>query len=58
MTTLHPLQLHLFDAISDPAAIPPERRQRLLKLTGDLIREAAQNEIPQEDLGMMETIDE
>jgi len=41
MTVSTPLQLHLFDANPDPASIPPERRQRLLTLTGVLLSEAA-----------------
>ena len=46
MTATDPLQLHLFDANPDPASIPPERRRRLLTLTGTLLREAAHNETP------------
>lgn len=46
MTTAHPLQLHLFDANPDLEAIPVER---LLRLTGELLREAAQGEIPQDE---------
>jgi hypothetical protein len=41
MTATNPLQLHLFDATPDPAMIPPDRRQRLLTLTGALLSEAA-----------------
>lgn len=48
MTTELPLQLHLFEANPDPAAIPPERRRRLLRLTGALLQEAAQSEMPLE----------
>lgn len=43
MTATNPLQLHLFDAIPDPATIPPDRRRRLLTLTGALLREAARD---------------
>ena len=49
MTVPHPLQLHLFDANPNPATIPPERRLRLLKLTGALLQEAARSETPSED---------
>lgn len=48
MTATDPFQLHLFDANPDPASIPPERRRRLLTLTGALLQEAAQNEAPME----------
>lgn len=41
MTATNPLQLHLFDATPDSATIPPDRRQRLLTLTGVLLSEAA-----------------
>jgi hypothetical protein len=41
MTAANPLQLHLFDATPDPETIPPDRRQRLLTLTGMLLSEAA-----------------
>ena len=44
MTPTHPTQLHLFDANPDPALIPPERRQRLVRLIGSLLREACQDE--------------
>jgi hypothetical protein len=40
MTATNPLQLHLFDANPDPATIPPDRRRRLLTLTGALLSEA------------------
>ena len=43
MTATNPLQLHLFDATPDPATIPPDRRRRLLTLTGVLLSEAAGN---------------
>lgn len=43
MTTTNPLQLHLFDATPDPATIPPDRRRRLLSLTGALLSEAARD---------------
>ena len=43
MTVTNPLQLHLFDASPDPAAIPPDRRRRLLTLTGALLSEAARD---------------
>lgn len=49
MTASNPLQLHLFDANPDPAFIPPDRRQRLLTLTGALLSEAVRNEGPAED---------
>ena len=59
MTTAHPLQLHLFDANPEPAPVPPERRRRLLRLTGALLQEAAQSETPPgEAIRVMETIDE
>ena len=48
MTTVHPLQLHLFDANPAPAAVPPEHRRRLLRLTGALLQEAVQSEMPLE----------
>ena len=48
MTTELPLQLHLFDANPDPAAMPPERRRCLLRLTGALLQEAAQSKVPSE----------
>jgi hypothetical protein len=41
MTATTPVQLHLFDATPDPATIPPDRRRRLLTLTGALLSEAA-----------------
>ncbi len=53
MTTVHPLQLHLFDAIPDPATIPPERRRRLLRLTGTLLQEAVQSEMVMETAARM-----
>lgn len=43
MTATNPLQLHLFDATPDPATIPPDRRRRLLMLTGALLSEAARD---------------
>jgi len=49
MTATDPLQLHLLDANPDPASIPPERRQRLMRLTGELLLEAAQDEITREE---------
>lgn len=59
MTPANPLQLHLFDADPDPAVIPPERRQRLMRLTGELLREAAQDEIAwAEATRAMEAVDE
>ena len=59
MTAPHPLQLHLFDANRGPAAIPPECRLRLLRLTGELLQEAALSETPaQETARVTETIDE
>jgi hypothetical protein len=59
MIPAHPLQLHLFDTNPDPAVIPPERRQRLMKLTGELLREAAQDEITWEEATKaMEAVDE
>lgn len=59
MTSANPLQLHLFDANPDPTVIPPERRQRLMRLTGELLREAAQDEIAwAEATKTMEMIDE
>lgn len=59
MTTAHPLQLHLFDANPEPATVSPERRRRLLRLTGALLQEAAQSEMPlDETIRVMETIDE
>lgn len=59
MTTLHPLQLHLFDADPDPAKFPPERRQHLVRLTGVLLREAAQGEVAhQEAPSVAEAVDE
>jgi hypothetical protein len=53
MTTVHPLQLHLFDANPDPAAIPPERRRCLLRLTGALLQEAAQGKMQSEATARM-----
>ena len=53
MTTVHPLQLHLFDANPDPATIPPERRRRLLRLTGALLQEAVQSEMVVETTARM-----
>lgn len=50
MTTPTHLQLHLFDIYPNPAAIPPERRLRLLRLTGELLQEAARSEAPPEEL--------
>ncbi|MEO0831145.1 MAG: hypothetical protein AAFY03_11915 [Pseudomonadota bacterium] len=50
MTTPDPLQLHLFDADPNPAAIPPERRLRLLRLTGELLQEAAGSETAPEEV--------
>lgn len=41
MTKTSPLQLHLFDATPELATIPPDRRRRLLRLTGALLSEAA-----------------
>lgn len=41
MTATNPLQLHLFDATPDPETMPPDRRRRLLTLTGMLLSEAA-----------------
>lgn len=41
MTATNPLQLHLFDAPPNPETIPPDRRRRLLTLTGMLLSEAA-----------------
>lgn len=41
MTATNPLQLHLFNATPDPETMPPDRRRRLLTLTGMLISEAA-----------------
>ena len=59
MTAPHPIQLHLFDANPDPAAIPPECRLRLLRLTGELLQEAALSETPaQEPTRVTEMIDE
>ncbi len=59
MTMPNPLQLHLFDAKPDPALIPPERRRRLLTLTGVLLQEAVQNEAPIEESSQVtETPDE
>lgn len=59
MTTAHPLQLHLFDANPDLEAIPVERRQRLLRLTGELLREAAQGELTRDEAtGAMEKVNE
>ena len=59
MKAPHPVQLHLFDASPDPAAIPPESRLRLLRLTGELLQEAALSETPaQETARVTETIDE
>ena len=49
MTAPHPLQLHLFDANPNLAAIPPERRLRLLRLTGELLQEAARSATPSEE---------
>lgn len=49
MTTTNPLQLHLFDVTPDPATIPPDRRQRLLTLTGALLSEAARDVADLED---------
>lgn len=49
MTETHPLQLHLFDATPDPATIPPDRRRRLLRLTGALLSEAARDVADLED---------
>ncbi len=43
MTATNPLQLHLFDASPNPAMIPPDRRRRLLTLTGALLSEAARD---------------
>lgn len=40
MTAPNPLQLHLFDATPDPEMISPDRRRRLLTLTGMLLSEA------------------
>lgn len=40
MTATNPLQLHLFDATPEPETIPPDRRYRLLTLTGMLLSEA------------------
>jgi len=45
MTATNPLQLHLFDATPNPKTIPPDRRQRLLTLTGMLLSEAARAEM-------------
>jgi hypothetical protein len=42
MTATNPLQLHLFDATPDPTTIPPDRRQRLVTLTGVLLSEVVQ----------------
>ncbi|MFK7945291.1 MAG: hypothetical protein AB8B85_20580 [Paracoccaceae bacterium] len=59
MTAPHPLQLHLFDVHPDPSAIPPERRQRLLRLTGELLQEAALSErLLQEATSVTAVIDE
>jgi hypothetical protein len=41
MTATNPIQLHLFDAAPNHDTIPPDRRQRLLTLTGVLLSEAA-----------------
>ncbi len=49
MSATTPLQLHLFDANPNPASIPPERRLRLRRLTGELLQEAARSETPSED---------
>lgn len=49
MTATNPLQLHLFDATPDPATIPPDRRRRLLTLTGALLSEAARDVAGMED---------
>jgi hypothetical protein len=49
MAPIHPLQLHLFDADPDPAAISPERRRRLLRQIGVLLQEAMQSERPPEE---------
>lgn len=43
MKVTNPLQLHLFDPTPDPATIPPDRRRRLLTLTGTLLSEAARD---------------
>lgn len=40
MTATNPLQLHLFDATPEPEMISPDRRHRLLTLTGMLLSEA------------------
>lgn len=40
MTAPNPLQLHLFDAMPGPETISPDRRRRLLALTGMLLSEA------------------
>ena len=59
MTAPHPVQLHLFDASPDPAAIPPECRLRLLRLTGELLQEAARDEASAQDAtSLTEMIDE
>lgn len=59
MIPAHPLQLHLFDTNPDPTVIPPERRQRLTRLTGELLREAAQDEITWEEAtSTTEAVDE
>ncbi len=50
MSATIPLQLHLFDAHPNPAAIPPERRWRLLRLTRELLQEAARSETPSEEI--------
>lgn len=44
MTATNHLQLHLFDAAPNHDTIPPDRRQRLLTLTGILLSEAARVE--------------
>jgi len=49
MTATNPLQLHLFDANPDHASIPPDRRRRLLTLTGALLSEAARDAGVKED---------
>ena len=49
MRAANPLQLHLFDATPDPLTIPPDRRRRLLTLTGALLSEAARDVADMED---------
>ncbi|GAW37174.1 hypothetical protein RA2_04250 [Roseovarius sp. A-2] len=49
MTATKPLQLHLFDATPDPLTIPPDRRRRLLTLTGTLLSQAARDVADMED---------